>query len=56
MREYGGWGLRVGFSGRAYNVRGNLGVSFELSDGKRFLLGTDRANELEQAIKKAKAK
>ena len=30
IREYGGWGLRFGFSGRAYNARGNRGLQLVL--------------------------
>ena len=26
LKEYGGWGIRFGFKGKAYNVRGNKGV------------------------------
>ncbi len=49
--EYGGWGIRYGWSaGRAYNVSGNRGVQLELTDGKRVLIGSQRAEELAAAI------
>ena len=27
IRDYGGWGIRHGFKGKCYNVKGNLGVN-----------------------------
>ena len=50
--EYGGWGIRQGPSGHAYNVSGNLGVQLELADGKKLLIGSQRAEELAQIIQK----
>ena len=49
IAEYGGWGLRTGWSkktGGAYNTAGDMGLQLEYKDGKRFLLGTQRADEL----------
>lgn len=53
--EYGGWGLRLGIfgKGRAYNVSGNMGLQLELKSGKMFLIGTKKAEEMEEAITKA---
>lgn len=48
--EYGGWGVRWGRSGKAYNVRGNRGVQLELANGRRLLIGSQRADELAAAI------
>ena len=56
IREYGGWGIRWGPSGRAYNLRGNRGVQLTLADGQRLLLGSQRAGELAAAIEAAAAK
>jgi hypothetical protein len=53
LREYGGWGIRYGASGKAYNVSGNLGVMLELKDGKRLLIGSRKAEELGLAITSA---
>lgn len=52
IAEYGGWGIRFGWGGRgkAYNVRGDRGVQLEFTDGKRLLIGSQRAEELEAAI------
>lgn len=50
LRQFGGWGIR-GWGGRvAYNVRGNQGVELTLYDGRRVLIGTQRAAELAAAI------
>lgn len=54
IREYGGWGIRYGFKGKAYNVSGNRGVQLELSGGKKLLIGSQRAEELALAIETAK--
>jgi hypothetical protein len=48
--EYGGWGIRYGPKGRAYNVSGNRGVQLELAGGKRLLIGSQHPDELQQAI------
>lgn len=49
--EFGGWGLRFGADGRAYTVRGDAGVRLTLTDGKKVLIGSQRPQELEAAIK-----
>jgi len=52
IAEYGGWGIRWSpANGMAYNVSGNMGVQLELTNGKRLLIGSQRAAELEWAIK-----
>lgn len=45
--EYGGWGVRYGFGGRAYNISGNRGLQLEFRDGKKLLIGTSRPDELQ---------
>lgn len=50
LMEYGGWGVRFGPHGKAYNVSGNRGVQLELAGGERLLLGSQRADELAAAI------
>ena len=49
--EYGGWGIRCGWKGRAYNVSGHEGVQLVLQNGKRILIGSRRSHELETAIR-----
>ena len=45
LREYGGWGIRYGPQGKAYNVGGNRGMQLELVDRKRILIGSQRPEE-----------
>lgn len=51
IREYGGWGVRLGRRGWAYNVSGNRGVELTLVSGKGVMIGSRRAEELEAAIR-----
>lgn len=50
LLEYGGWGVRHGLGGKAYNVRGDRGVQIGLASGESFLLGSQRADELAEAL------
>lgn len=51
IREYLGWGIRWGPSGRAYNLNGDRGVQLVLTSSRRVLIGSGRADELETAIR-----
>ena len=55
IHEYNGWGIRYGLGGMAYNVRGDRGVQLVLKDGRRVLIGSQRAEALAKAIAEAKA-
>lgn len=50
MLEYGGWGIRFGKNGRAYNANGNKGVQLVLTSGKKLLIGSRKPDELVAAI------
>ena len=52
--EYGGWGVKQGKKsvGKAYNVRGNIGLQLYLTNGKKVLIGTQRGDALLRAMKK----
>lgn len=50
IREYGGWGLRCGGQGRAYNVSGNEGIQLVLTNGSRVLIGTQNSRAFLHAI------
>ncbi len=50
IRDYGGWGIRYGGPGKAYNVSGNQGVLLNLADGTTLMIGSQRAPELAAAI------
>ena len=48
--DYGGWGIRYGAGGKAYNASGNRGVRLELAAGKHLLIGSQHAPALAAAI------
>lgn len=50
----GGWGVRF-FTryGTVYNVAGRHGLAIKLKSGKKFLIGTQRPEELKEKLKQA---
>lgn len=50
-KEFGGWGIRVGRNGRAYNASGNMGVQLTLTNEDRILIGSQRSEELLAALR-----
>jgi len=50
IREYGGWGVRWGAGGMAYNVSGNRGVELKLADGKLVMIGSQSPEEFALAL------
>ena len=53
--EYGGWGYRIRpGKGRAMNVSGNQGLQLILSDGKQLLIGTQKPEQMRQAVRRLK--
>jgi hypothetical protein len=46
LTEYGGWGIRFGREGIAYNVSGNMGLELILKKGEKVLIGTRQPDEL----------
>ncbi len=51
LTEYGGWGIRYSIRyGKAYNARGSEGVQLIFNNGKKLLIGSQKAQELEEAI------
>jgi len=52
--EYGGWGVRWGPSGKAYNVSGNDGVQLTFKDGKGLLVGSRDGEALARAVREAR--
>lgn len=48
--EYGGWGIRYGFKGMAYNMEGNMGLKITFNNHKHLLIGTQNHEELKAAI------
>lgn len=55
MLEYGGWGIRMGVRGWAYNVRGNDGIQLTLRSGRRILIGTQDGGRFMLAVQRARA-
>ena len=53
LLEYGGYGVRLGPRGWAFNTGGDEGVLVETNDGTRLMIGSRRAAELEAAIARA---
>ena len=53
--DYGGWGVRLSWKGWAFNTGGAEGVLVETKSGKRIMVGSRRATELEAAIARAMA-
>jgi hypothetical protein len=50
--EFGGWGLRYGFGGKAYNIKGNMGLQLSFKDSSNLLIGTQRPEELRVILDK----
>jgi len=50
IKDYGGWGIRYGKEGKAYNISGNQGIQLELFNGEKILIGSQRPEELSHAI------
>ena len=53
LKDYGGWGIRYGPKGKAYNVSGNRGLKLRLKDGRTVLIGSRSAEALEQACQQS---
>ena len=51
IREYGGWGIRGWGDDVALNARGNRGVRLTLTNRKRVLIGSQRPEALESALR-----
>ncbi|MEJ8756367.1 DUF6141 family protein [Pontibacter sp. H259] len=56
IMDYGGWGIRWTFHGTAYNVYGNEGVKLYFYNRKPLLIGSQKPEELVNAITIAKQK
>lgn len=51
LREFGGWGYRISYNnGTAYNIKGNQGLQLELKNGKKILIGTQKAEEMQEVL------
>jgi len=51
--KFVGYGIRLFTSyGTVYNIKGNTGLSIELKNGKKVLIGTQKGEEIAQIIEK----
>ena len=48
-----GWGIHFTPNGLLYNISGSLAVEITMKNGKKYRIGTDVPNELEQAIQQS---
>jgi len=53
---YYGWGIRLTPHGWLFNVSGFYAVEIRLKNGKKYRIGTDVPNDLEEAIRQSIAK
>jgi hypothetical protein len=56
LTEFGGWGLRYGFGGKAYKIKGNIGLQLNFKDSSNLLIGTQRPEELRVIFDKLRQK
>ena len=58
ISEYGGWGYRLGLfgKGKAFNVYGNQGIQLVFTNGSKLLIGTNRPDEVREALEQADVK
>ncbi|SHG46880.1 hypothetical protein [Winogradskyella jejuensis] len=59
--EYGGWGIKGGSlwnksKGIAINVKGDVGIQLELTNGKKILIGTQKKAQAESTLENYKHK
>lgn len=50
LMDYGGWGIKWGIKGKAYNVYGNRGLQLYFKNGKRLLIGSQNPEALVKAM------
>lgn len=56
LKDWGGWGIRLGRKGKAYIVSGNRGVLLTFKEGQPLCIGSQRPEELAEAIDRVMAK
>jgi hypothetical protein len=50
LLEFGGWGIRFGLKGRAYNVSGNIGIQIVFKNGSKLLIGTNEGENIARVL------
>ncbi|MEI6574696.1 MAG: hypothetical protein WCO63_00795 [Bacteroidota bacterium] len=51
LADFGGWGIKYGRKGKAYNVSGNMGFYLTLKNNKKILFGTQKPEELREVVR-----
>ncbi|WP_439881473.1 DUF6141 family protein [Pontibacter sp. MBLB2868] len=54
IQDYGGWGIRWGHKGKAYNMSGNEGVLLLFYNRRPLLIGSQSPHKLFEAVRLAK--
>jgi hypothetical protein len=50
LREFGGYGLRIGIRGDALNISGDMGIQIEFDRDRKLLIGTNDSAGVESAL------
>ena len=50
IKEFGGWGWRIGSNGSARNIKGNKGIQTIKRNGKKLLIGTQKPRLAEVSV------
>lgn len=50
IMDYGGWGVRVWFGKKAFNVKGDQGLQLHFKDGRKRLIGTQKPEEIKEKL------
>jgi hypothetical protein len=51
--EFVGYGIRIGSKyGTVYNTKGDIGLAIETRSGQKFVIGTQKQEELQNIIQK----
>lgn len=50
LRDFGSWGWRYGRGVQAFTAKGNSGVCLTMRDGRRYLIGSERSEDLLRAL------
>lgn len=55
VKEYFGWGIKIGPMGKAYIFSGNIGIQIVLTDDTQILISTQQPDEVEKVLNSLKA-
>ena len=52
ITQYGGWGIRIGAYGRAFNISSTTGLQIIFNDNSKLLIGTRQPEKLIAVLRK----